>query len=637
MKVWGYVLIGLNLIAAGAFTFLALSVWKARTEWQYAYFKQELAIIGMPLDPSVRPPEDVSEGSVPFEFQTPDLTFTELTKAQLVKLIPQGGPVLGTKGGEAIANQTDEVKRVQAIVFDDLNKIGKPDDKRLRVMILLLNLATGMEREGVFALMRDYPHYFALLKQLSEVPEREKQTFEWKVRRTEREEQLSLAQRQLAFLGKTGQQQSVLQGLNAVEKANKAYAPNVSPEDKKRYLKNWREAVIAWARGQVWYAVPPPAPKAGVPAETLDRKDQDRLNEVLAALEPLMLSDAPDAAEVDKAKQRLLALLEGEGAIQRESAKIMVPFIADIGANLLDSEEKVAEAKKKLVNLLTLGASSEAEKKSLAAIADLIVPPKSEAGANEIQRVDSLIETAAAEMLRSFFEEAAAKPSTDLPDDVAQARSKLAALKPIRDADAKRRAIAHLLYHLDAHVSAVGESRAAWYNLFVLGDAKAGTGADSFHFNAVDEELRKNRVAWHQRVVAVVGLESYVAAVEAQATQFREMAEQLRSRIGDEQGPFLTEYQYIVNHAMHLAGQLEIGQDDVRAKQLLREQYAKQLDIREGEKEKLGQKLQTVTANTKNALANLDAKVAELFQITKQLGEAQDSLMLLELRLRNRE
>jgi hypothetical protein len=504
-------------------------------------------------------------------------------------------------------------------------------------MILLLNLARGMEREGDFALLRDYPRYFALLKQIYDVPEIQKQTVEWKVQLSIREEQLALAQRELAFLGKTGQQSSALQALNAVEQANKAYAPNVSPEDKKRYLKNWREAVIAWARGQVWYAVPPLAPKVGVPAETLDRKDQDRLNEVLAALEPLMLSDAPDAAEVDKAKQRLLALLEGEGAIQRESAKIMVPFIADIGANLLDSEEKVAEAKKKLVNLLTLGASSEAENKSLAAIADLIVPPKSEAGANEIQRVDALIETAAVEMLRSFFEEAAAKPSTDLPADVAQARSKLAALKPIRDADAKRRAIAHLLYHLDAHVSAVGESRAAWYNLFVLGDAKAGTGADSFHFSAVDEELRKNRVAWHQRVAAVVGLESYVAAVEAQATQFREMAEQLRSRIGDEQGPFLTEYQFIVNHAMHLAGQLEIGQDDVRAKQLLREQYAKQLDIREGEKKALEQELNKVTANTKSALANLDAKVAELFQITKQLGEAQDSLMLLELRLRNRE
>ncbi len=639
MKVWGYVLIGLNLIAAGAFTFLATSVWKARTEWQYALLRQELANIGLPPDGPDKPPEDIDEDSVPFDFQFDNFRYTELKKAQLAKLIPQGGSVLGAKGGEIIANQTDEVKRVQSIVFGDINKIEKPADKRLRFTILLLNLARGMERQGDFALLRDYPRYFALLKQIYEAPELEKQTFEWKVRLLERQEQLARAQRELAFLGKTAQQSSALQALNAVQQANKAFAPNVSPEDKKRYLKKWRDAVVAWARGQVWYAVPPPpssTPRAGAPAETLEKKDkdQDRLNDVLAALGPLMLSDEPDPTKVDEAKQRLLALLGGDDSIQRESAKIMVPFIAEVAANLLDSEEKVAEAKKKLVELLNLGATTEAEKKSLAATADLIVPPKSEDGANEIQRVDTLIETAAVELLRSFFEEAIAKPSIDLPADLAQARSKLTALKPIRDAEAKRRAIAHLLYHLDAHVNAVGESRAAWYNLFVLGDAKAGTGADSFHLEAGDEELRKNRVAWHQRVAAVVGLESYVSAVEAQATQFKDMIEALRSRIGDEQGPFLTEYQYIVQQAKFLAGQLEIGQADVKAKELLRDDYKKQLAIREAEKAALIAQLDAVTANTKKALASLESKVADLFEVTKQLGETQDKLIKLEVNLR---
>jgi len=177
MKVWGYVLIGLNFIAAGAFIFLASSLWKARTEWEYAFLKQELANNGLPLNGREKPPDDIDEGSVPFEFQAQSFRYAELKKEQLAKLIPQGGPVLGIKGNEVIANQTDEVKRVQPIVFGALDKIEKPADKRLRVMILLLNLARGMEREGDFALLRDYPSYFALLKQIYEAGQEEKQTF----------------------------------------------------------------------------------------------------------------------------------------------------------------------------------------------------------------------------------------------------------------------------------------------------------------------------------------------------------------------------------------------------------------------------------------------------------------------------
>jgi chromosome segregation ATPase len=134
-------------------------------------------------------------------------------------------------------------------------------------------------------------------------------------------------------------------------------------------------------------------------------------------------------------------------------------------------------------------------------------------------------------------------------------------------------------------------------------------------------------------VAVVVGLESYVGAVESQATQFRSMAEQLRARIGDEQRPFLVEYQDIAQHAKMLAEQLEIAQADQKAKAQLLDDYKNQLRIRNAEKDALIKQLGSVTDATKKALANLDAKFDELFQISKQLGEAQDELIRLENKL----
>ena len=51
----------------------------------------------------------------------------------------------------------------------------------------------------------------------------------------------------------------------------------------------------------------------------------------------------------------------------------------------------------------------------------------------------------------------------------------------------------------------------------------------------------------------------------------------------------------------------------------------------------LENKLAEVTKNTKAALTDLANKNGELFQITKQLGEAQDALLGLEIRLRDLE
>ena len=54
-----------------------------------------------------------------------------------------------------------------------------------------------------------------------------------------RPDSLRRMRQELAYLGKSGQQTTTLLALNAVEEANLAYAPNVSPQEKDRRLKIW--------------------------------------------------------------------------------------------------------------------------------------------------------------------------------------------------------------------------------------------------------------------------------------------------------------------------------------------------------------------------------------------------------------
>jgi hypothetical protein len=242
--------------------------------------------------------------------------------------------------------------------------------------------------------------------------------------------------------------------------------------------------------------------------------------------------------------------------------------------------------------------------------------------------------------LRSYFEDAIARPSTDdLPAEVAQARSKLNSLKPIRTPAAKRAHIAHLLYHLDAHVGVAEEARDTWYRQFIPPQAaKEGEApAATFKMRSADEDLLEGRIAWHQRVVAVVGLEAYVAAVEAQASQLNQIQQQLQSRIRDEQSQFEKQYQDEVDRCKTQAKNLDELLQALAKKNVEKAARTAELTNREAEKADLENKLAAATAAAKKALQDLEMKVDELFQITKQLGDAQDALVGLEIDLRNLE
>ena len=622
MRIWGYVLIFLNAASAGAFVYFAMSVMKARSEWQYALLKQELTNRGLPIDPT--PPEDapydLDNDSIPFRFQYDGAKeLRQINKEKLKKLIPAGGDVLGTK--EAVASQTDEVKRVEKIVFAALDGL-KGTDKQQRQMILLLNLARGKaERSGVYALLRDL-----------------------KI-----EKRRDAARREMAYLGRSAPQTSALFALAAVGDTHLAYGPNIPPADKQLRIRAGRKALITWAFSEVPYvapdALPPtiPPPPTDVPAGPEVNADRDALLEALKALQIEVDADMPDAAKVEDGKKRVLGLLEGDTKLKSDTAAILIPFIAEIATNLLNTEKDVADAKVKLVELLQLRSISEAEKEAMTAIADVMVPPAPTGEQTEATLADKNIDVVATKLLRTYFEEALAKPSTDkLADDFAKARIDLSMLKPVRDPGEQRRSIAHLLYHMDAHLGPNVDSRSMWYKAFIAPElGKEGVpepAADGkFKMRSADEDLLKNRSSWHLRVAAIVGLENYVPTVEAQASELSKMVQRLQDDLVKEQGYFESEYQAVVLQALFLAGQVDIRQAEILEQKLLLDTHKNQVAIRTGERNALKTDLDNAAATAKTALEKLAVRVDELFAITKELGEAQDALLGLELRLRDLE
>lgn len=609
MRIWGYILVLLNIAATGAFVYFATAVWKSRSEWQYALLKQELVNRGLPVE-APKNPEPVDEEFVPFEFQYGVSAISQISKKQLNQLIPSGGDVLGLKGGPPVTSQTDEVKRVEKIVFGDLDGLSRKE-KRLRLMILLVNLAQGNGREGAFALLRDMPI----------------------------EKRRVLARRELAFLGTSAPQTSALQALNAVGEANIGLGPNRPKEEANSRSQAARRALLAWALSEVPNITPDPLPTSPRIGEAANlppaNPERDRLIEVLQAIRVEMDKPTPDPVQLEAGKERLKGLLAGDAPLVSANAPLLLPFLIDVGTNLLDDQDKVNLAKAKLVELLLSRATTEAEKKALLAIAELLMPPRLEDEAKAAEQLETNIDTAAIEQLRAYFEDATAPPSAnDLPENVADARTKLLGLKPIRDAGQKRRAIAHLLYHLDALVGVSKESRDIWYRTFVDGDSKAVPADESYLMRPADEAYLKNRKLWHQRVAAVVGLKDYVLVVEAQATRLNKIRWEIDARIKQEQGVFEKEYGDIVDYTVKMAIDLEIVLGEKKDKEKNREDAARQLAARLVELKDLEDKLVATTAQTKKVLQALDVKVDELFQITQVLGDAQDALVVLEAKLR---
>jgi hypothetical protein len=155
MRILGYVLIGLNLIAAAAFAYFALNDWKVRKELTQAAFVRDIQLYGLPVEAD-KPPEGMDKENTPWRRDVNDVPYESIPKKVVDAGVGKGDDKLG---GPPVYSQTEEVQRVQKKVFENIPAIGagaQPHFDWLRAYLVAI-ARTGAERDGYSAVfdMRD--------------------------------------------------------------------------------------------------------------------------------------------------------------------------------------------------------------------------------------------------------------------------------------------------------------------------------------------------------------------------------------------------------------------------------------------------------------------------------------------------
>jgi len=328
-------------------------------------------------------------------------------------------------------------------------------------------------------------------------------------------------------------------------------------------------------------AITPPAVQAVRIGTAREAVKQFLLGEV-----PHGAGGAGDRAEAERRlTNAIVNAMEGKGPkeeIATAATDNSFDQLAIVVAEPLTDRASAGRAITALLNYATSKSATPTETAALNAIVTLINPPVNLA-------LDATIDTVATNLLNSKFDEAAlpAKQSS---------------------AGEKARKVAHVLYHIDAHRHA-----------------------------ARDEATVAARKAWHERVAAVVGLQEYVRAAEAQASEYAEAATRLLAAITEEQSAFEADYQAQVQRVQLLFTQWLTLDNAFKAQDSITAQNAKLKEQRETERNKLKEELASSILKSKQSLEKLMSTQKQLFDIQKQLRDAQAALLSLESELRQLE
>lgn len=533
MSVLGKVLIILNLLAAGAFGYLTLENWKVRQEFTYREFENVVKLGGIPVD---TPTEkgDIPEGRVPFSLTVNKGNIIEsLEKDTLTRLIPKGGDEYG---GDAVANQTEEVVRLQKKLKDfiaaKVTEAGAngPVAKLNWTRLYLLNLShTGAERDGVNAL-------FDL-----ENPAR-----------------AEAALRDLPLVARTSSQTAALKALVEISTLGDPQA--IPQTEQQKRIDAVRLAVKGFLKGEASHGVADADAKLKLKDTTIE-----------AAFRA-------NAGEAEKAAIIAEATADPTG----------FKFLADLAVNSLRTRDKVNEAKASILGYVDAKAITPQEKLALKEVVDCIVRP-----ANFVLRTS--IDTAGTQFLEHYFEAASMTAATKTK----------ATGNPQAE---KARRIAHLLYHIDSH-----------------------------RHNLTDAKIVADRKDWHSRVVTIVGMQEYVRAAEAQASEFAEGSQRLLATITQEEADFRAEYQQLVQKCQALHAQWQALEAQLNQQKLVEQTNQQLLMERQTEYDKLVETLAEAQVKAKEAQDNLKKIQDQRFQILLDLRNAQQALLRLEGELRRLE
>jgi hypothetical protein len=151
MRVFGIVLIVLNLLAGAGFIYLATQDWKGRQTITAAGLRHILLLQGLPLTPPPGTTDDFDpEDQTPFVVEMAGGDTTKTVSKKLLESYFQtnapaapaiAGKVALAPGGPVVTNQVAEVKRVQGIINAELAKDAPAADKLALLTNWLLHQA----------------------------------------------------------------------------------------------------------------------------------------------------------------------------------------------------------------------------------------------------------------------------------------------------------------------------------------------------------------------------------------------------------------------------------------------------------------------------------------------------------------
>jgi hypothetical protein len=345
MTILGKLLIVLNLLAAGAFTYFTLENWKVRKDLTKAAIRRDIQLFGEPVEAPATPPSGMDKDETPFKRDINNVPYEVVEKAVIDGVLPKGDE---TFGSGPVYDQTAEVKRVQAKVFENIDKDPNTKLQWLRAYAVSV-VRTGAERDGVNAVfdMLDQSRAYAARRDLPLAARTESQT---------------AALRALVDVADLGDPQAIPEAYRAGRIAAS------------------REAIKRFALGEV---------PAGVGASSDKTEAERRLKNAV---------DAAFQAGAGEAQKQAIAAEAADEPFKKYVAEVAVESLADKASTDRAAADLLAYATEKAI--------TPAEKAALAAIHKLIRPPA--LGFNTGAEVNN----AATNLLTAKFEEAALPAST---------------------------------------------------------------------------------------------------------------------------------------------------------------------------------------------------------------------------------